>query len=67
MWIVHVNDPRRELADDLRELPRCREVYFAARREGDEIGSFKRSAVEFALAVRHEHSTVAQGTLPEDR
>jgi hypothetical protein len=65
MRIVRVHDLGRRLADDARELPRRREVDFAAWRERYEIRSFERAAIELALRVGDEHGPVVERSRTE--
>ena len=66
MWIVGMNNVGIELTDDTRQLPRGRKIDFTARRERDQIGSFERAPIKFAIAVRDEHGAVAHGAQSEN-
>ena len=66
MRIVRVHDLRFPLPDDARELPRRREIDLVARRQRDEIRSFRRAAIERALGMRHQDRPVAEGAQAED-
>lgn len=64
--IVRMHDVRLPLVDDTRELPRGGEIDLVARRQGDEIRSFGRAAIELALGVGDEHGLVPERAQTED-
>ena len=66
MGIVGVHDLRFPLANKPRQLPRRRQIDLAAWREGDEIRTFERAAIELSLAVRDEHGAMSRGAQPQD-
>ena len=64
--IVRMYHLRLPLPDDAREFPRRREVDLVARRQRDEIRSFRRPAIQRALGMGHQDGPVAEGAKTED-
>lgn len=67
MRIVGVDHVGPPLMDDAGQLPCGGQVDLTARYQADQVGSFRRTAIELALAVRHEHGPVPQGAKPQNR
>jgi hypothetical protein len=64
--IVGVDDRRRPLPDDLRQLPRRGEIDFVHRGERHQVGPLGGAPEQLALFVRNEYGAVPAGPHAEN-